>query len=70
MVNTLTMPAGVIGTMLMIEGLHRHIPKGSISFAMAFAVFVAMLNVRLRQRQGAPVHLHQPYVAEAPERHA
>ena len=70
MVNTLTIPAGVIGTMLMIEGLHQHIPKGYISFAMAFAVFVEMLNVRLRQRQGAPVQLHQPYVAEALERPA
>lgn len=44
----------------MIAGLHQHIPKGYISFAMAFAVFVEMLNVRLRQRQGAPVQLHQP----------
>jgi predicted tellurium resistance membrane protein TerC len=60
----------LIGTMLMIEGLHQHIPKGYIYFAMAFSVFVEMLNLRLRRRQGAPVHLHQPYVAEAPERHA
>ena len=60
----------LIGTMLVIEGLHQHIPRGYIYFAMAFSVFVEMLNLRLRQRQGAPVHLHQPYVAEAPERHA
>jgi predicted tellurium resistance membrane protein TerC len=60
----------LIGTMLMSEGLHQHLPKGYIYFAMAFAVFVEMLNLRLRQRQGAPVHLHQPYGAEAPERHA
>ena len=60
----------LIGMMLMMEGLHQHIPKGYIYFAMAFAVFVELLNVRLRRRQGAPVHLHQPYVAEAPERHA
>jgi predicted tellurium resistance membrane protein TerC len=59
----------LIGTMLVIEGLHQHIPKGYIYFAMAFSVFVEMLNLRLRRRQGAPVHLHQPYVAEAPERH-
>jgi predicted tellurium resistance membrane protein TerC len=60
----------LIGTMLIIEGLHQHIPKGYIYFAMAFSVFVEMLNLRLRRRQGAPVHLHQPYVTEAPERHA
>jgi predicted tellurium resistance membrane protein TerC len=66
--NTLTMPAGVIGTMLMIEGLHQHIPKGYVYFAMAFAVFVEMLNLRLRQRQGALVQWHQPSVAEALER--
>jgi predicted tellurium resistance membrane protein TerC len=70
MVKTSTMPAGVIGTMLMIEGLHQHILKGYIYFAVAFAVFVEMLNLRLRQRQGAPVQLHQPYVAEALERPA
>ena len=60
----------LIGVMLMMEGLHQHIPKGYIYFAMAFAVFVEILNLRPRRRQGAPVHLHQPYVAEAPERHA
>lgn len=60
----------LIGTMLIMEGLHQHIPKGYIYFAMAFSVFVEMLNLRLRRRQSTPVHLHQPYVAEAPERHA
>jgi predicted tellurium resistance membrane protein TerC len=60
----------LIGTMLIVEGLHQHIPKGYIYFAMAFSVFVEMLNLRVRQRQGAPVQLHQPYMAEAPERHA
>jgi len=60
----------LIGMMLMMEGLHQHIPKGYIYFAMAFSVFVEMLNLRVRQRQGTPVQLHQPYVAEAPEGHA
>ncbi len=46
------------------DGLDMHIPKGYIYFAMAFSVMVEMLNMRLR-RQGIPVKLHQPYVAEA-----
>jgi predicted tellurium resistance membrane protein TerC len=54
----------LIGFTLVVEGLHQHIPKGYIYFAMAFSVFVEMLNLRLRRVQ-APVKLHEPYVAEA-----
>jgi len=58
----------LIGMTLVAEGLHRHIPKGYIYFAMAFSVFVEMINLRLRKPKGAPVKLHEPYVAEtAPE---
>jgi predicted tellurium resistance membrane protein TerC len=58
----------LIGFTLIVEGLHQHIPKGYIYFAMGFSVFVEMLNMRLRQVSGAPVKLHEPYVKEAPER--
>jgi predicted tellurium resistance membrane protein TerC len=51
----------LIGFTLIVEGLHQHIPKGYIYFAMAFSVFVEMLNLRLRRVQ-APVKLHEPYV--------
>jgi predicted tellurium resistance membrane protein TerC len=44
--------------------LDRHIPKGYIYFAMAFSVFVEMLNLRLRGPRAAPVKLHEPYVRE------
>jgi predicted tellurium resistance membrane protein TerC len=54
----------LIGFTLIVEGLHQHIPKGYIYFAMAFSVFVEMLNLRLRRVQ-APVKLHEPYVGEA-----
>jgi predicted tellurium resistance membrane protein TerC len=54
----------LIGMTLIAEGLHRHIPKGYIYFAMAFSVFVEMINLRLRKPKGAPVKLHEPYVAE------
>jgi predicted tellurium resistance membrane protein TerC len=51
----------LIGSMLVAEGFHQHIPKGYIYFAMAFAVGVEMLNLKLRARQTKPVALHQPY---------
>jgi predicted tellurium resistance membrane protein TerC len=37
-----------------------HIPKGYIYFAMAFSVFVEMLNIRVR-RKVEPVHLRGPH---------
>lgn len=38
----------MIGISLIAEGLDQHIPKGYIYFAMAFSVFVEMLNLRTR----------------------
>jgi predicted tellurium resistance membrane protein TerC len=55
----------LIGFTLIVEGLHQHIPKGYIYFAMGFSVFVEMLNMRLRQVSPAPVKLREPYVKEA-----
>jgi predicted tellurium resistance membrane protein TerC len=53
----------LIGLSLLVDGLHQHIPKGYIYFAMGFSVFVEMLNLRLRTPKAAPpVHLRQPYV--------
>jgi predicted tellurium resistance membrane protein TerC len=49
----------LIGFSLVAEGLDLHIPKGYIYFAMAFSVFVELLNLRVRPRQ--PVQLHHPY---------
>jgi predicted tellurium resistance membrane protein TerC len=49
----------LIGFTLIVEGLHQHIPKGYIYFAMGFAVLVEMLNLRVRGSQ--PVTLHEPY---------
>jgi predicted tellurium resistance membrane protein TerC len=46
----------LIGMSLVAEGLDRHIPKGYIYFAMAFSIFVEMLNLKVRAG-GAPVHL-------------
>jgi predicted tellurium resistance membrane protein TerC len=54
----------MIGVMLIAEGLDHHIPKGYVYFAMAFSVFVEILNIRLR-KVSRPIHLHQPYAPEA-----
>ena len=55
----------LIGFTLIVEGLHQHIPKGYIYFAMAFSVFVEMLNLRLRKVHAAPVKLHEAYIGES-----
>ena len=53
----------VIGVNLVAEGLGQHIPKGYTYFAMAFAVIVEMLNLKVRG-QPKPVHLHGPADSE------
>jgi len=50
----------LIGIALVADGFGMHIPKGYIYFAIGFAVFVEMINLRVR-RGAAPVHLHEPY---------
>jgi predicted tellurium resistance membrane protein TerC len=55
----------LIGFTLILEGFDRHIPKGYIYFAMAFSVFVEMLNLKLRRARISPVKLHKAYVGEA-----
>ncbi|HXF84234.1 MAG TPA: TerC family protein [Anaerolineales bacterium] len=57
----------LIGFTLIVEGLHQHIPKGYIYFAMGFSVFVEMLNLRLRARAAQPVALRAAYVPVNPE---
>jgi predicted tellurium resistance membrane protein TerC len=55
----------LIGFTLIVEGLHQHIPKGYIYFAMGFSVFVEMLNLRLRTPPAAvPVDLHEAYTED------
>jgi len=41
----------LIGCALVGEGMHFHIPKGYIYFAMAFSVLVEMLNIKLRKKK-------------------
>lgn len=51
-----------IGVVLLAEGFGHHVPKGYIYSAMAFALIVEVINIRMRARSAAkPLHLHAPY---------
>jgi predicted tellurium resistance membrane protein TerC len=52
----------LIGMTLIAEGFDQHISKGYIYSAMAFSVFVEVLNLRARRGPVAPVKLRGPYV--------
>ncbi len=51
--------------MLVVEAFEAEIPKGYIYFAMAFSVFVEMLNIRYRKNR--PVDLHGVSLDDAAE---
>jgi predicted tellurium resistance membrane protein TerC len=51
----------LIGIALIADGLDLHIPKGYIYFAMAFSVFVEMINLRIRRTSSTPIKLRRPY---------
>ncbi|MEZ5451950.1 MAG: TerC family protein [Thiothrix sp.] len=51
----------LVGVALVAEGTGHEMPKGYLYFAMAFSFVVEMLNLRLRKKTAAPVHLHQIY---------
>ncbi|OGU33302.1 MAG: hypothetical protein A2057_10800 [Ignavibacteria bacterium GWA2_35_9] len=54
----------LIGLSLLAEGFDQHISKGYIYFAMAFSVFVEMLNIKVRGRKEKPVKLKEAYTEE------
>jgi predicted tellurium resistance membrane protein TerC len=53
----------LIGMSLVAEGMHQHIPKGYVYFAMGFSIFVEMLNLRVKSKR-APVNLRGPKMSE------
>jgi predicted tellurium resistance membrane protein TerC len=53
----------LIGMTLMAEGFDQHISKGYIYSAMAFSVFVEILNLRAK-KASEPVKLHEPYTED------
>ena len=52
----------LIGVVLIADGFGQHVSKGYIYFAMAFSLFVEVLNLRIRRGGEPPVQLHQSYV--------
>ncbi len=53
----------LVGLALLADGFHHHIPKGYIYSAMAFSVFVEMLNLRARggKTEREPSHMPLQY---------
>ncbi|MCI0656323.1 MAG: TerC family protein [Acidobacteria bacterium] len=51
----------MIGVMLMADGFGHHVPKGYIYSAMAFSLFVELLNLKAKSRRVEPVELREPY---------
>ena len=55
----------MVGMVLVAEGLHAHVPKGYVYFAMAFSMGVEFMNMRFRTKIGPPpVELRQPPYTE------
>ncbi len=52
----------VVGVVLVAEGFDHHVPKGYVYFAMAFALGVEMINIRLRKRSNKAVQLNPPHI--------
>jgi predicted tellurium resistance membrane protein TerC len=43
----------MIGTLLVVESLHVHVPKGYVYFAMAFSIIIELLNMKIRKKTPA-----------------
>ena len=56
----------MIGLMLVVEAFGKHIEKGYIYFAMAFSLFVELINLKLLAKH-QPVKLHGPHLEQAPK---
>lgn len=59
----------MIGLVLIADGFGQHIPKGYIYAAMAFSVFVELINLWSRKREAVrsqPVKLHERYEQAEP----
>ena len=59
----------MIGLVLIADGFGQHIPKGYVYSAMAFSVFVEMINLWIRKRSNAaakqpPVKLYERFSEE------
>ena len=60
----------MIGMLLIAEGFGQKVPKGYMYSAIAFSLFVEMLNLRSRARKATPptpVEMHEPYAERHPD---
>jgi predicted tellurium resistance membrane protein TerC len=55
----------MIGLVLVVEGLHVHVPKGYIYFAMAFALGIEVLNMKIRKKSKKR-EINQPRMKDRP----
>lgn len=55
----------MIGLVLVVEGLHVHVPKGYIYFAMAFALGIEVLNMKIRKKTKVR-EINQPRIKDRP----
>lgn len=55
----------LIGTTLVAEGFHVHVPKGYIYFAMAFSVMIEMINMRIRGKSNDKTVLKHTFPGKA-----
>lgn len=51
----------LIGFTLLVEGFDVHIPKGYVYFAMAFALLVDVIQMKVGAKAARPVQLHEHY---------
>lgn len=58
----------LIGFTLLVEGFGIHIPKGYVYFAMAFALLVDVIQMKVSSRSAKPVQLHEHFIAEEKEK--
>jgi len=54
----------LIGFTLLVEGFNIHIPKGYIYFAMAFALLVDIIQMKVARKTSPPVKLNEHYAEE------
>ena len=55
----------LIGFLLAMEAFDSHVDKGYVYFAMAFAVVIEIINMRIRKKS-TPVKLHNPVLESIP----
>ena len=42
----------LVGIMLLADAFDKHVPRGYLYFAMAFSLFVEVVNIRVRKNLG------------------